>query len=432
MHIADTAATLVTVTQASPPSPDASEVIARVSELLLSEPDDVMTDLHEAVFSSLRETFRSEPSLAAEVTASSRGNLLHWAAALQRAPGEKVESNLTPEVVGIARDAFRRGLAAELAPAYHAGHNTLWRHWMRLAFSVTSDPGVLREALDVAARSMTAFIDDTVRALTQLLETERAELTRGSHAQKFEVVSLVLDGAPISNQRAAERLDYRFDARHTAAVLWTDPREPDTRALQRAADALHAATEAHRSLSVIASSSSLWVWLANAADIESEDLAAAIAPIAEVRVAVGPEDAGVDGFRRTHLDAVETQRLLQRLPGLQLARFTDVQLVALVTGDEVRARDFVARTLGNLASADPELRATLRTYIRARFSASRAARALFAHRNTVLNRIQRAEQMLPLSLQDHSVEVGVALEIEHWLGSHDNSTRPAPRRDGGR
>ncbi len=413
------------MSQASGPSSKAAEVIQRVSEVFLTEPDDVMTELHEAVFSSIRETFRSEPSLAAEVTASSRGNLLHWAASLQRDPGETVRSNLSPEVVGIARDAFRRGLATELVPAYHAGQNTLWRHWMRLAFAVSSEPVVLQEALDVAARSLTRFIDDTVGALTELLEAERAELTRGSHAQKFEAVSLVLDGAPISNQRAAERLDYRFDARHTAAVLWTDPHEPETRALQRAADALRAVTEAHQSLDVIASSSSMWVWLANAANLDPEGLTAAITPIAGVRVAIGPEDTGADGFRRSHLDAVETQRLLQRLPDLRLARFTDVQLVALVTGDQVRASDFVARTLGSLASADPELRETLRTYIRERFSASRAARALFAHRNTVLNRIHRAEQLLPLDLHDHSLEVGVALEIEHWLGSHAN--RPKSR-----
>lgn len=405
-----------TVGQSAEPSKAAAEVIARVSEVLLEEPDDVMADLHEAVFASIQETFRAEPSLAAEVTASSRGNLLHWAAALRRDPGATVMSNLRPEVVGIARDAFRRGIATELVPAYHAGHNALWRHWMRLAFTVSSDPAVLEEALDVAARSMTAFIDSTVDALTALLETERAELTRGSNAQKFEAVSLVLDGAPISNQRAAERLNYRFDARHTAAVLWTDPHEPDTRVLQQAADALRSVTDAQHSLEVIASSSSMWVWLANATSVDPKDLDAAIAPIPEVRVAIGPEDVDIDGFRRSHLDAIETQRLLQRLPDLRIARFTEVQLVALVAGDQMRASDFVARTLGSLTSADPELRATLRTYIRARFSASRAAQALFAHRNTVLNRIQRAERLLPLDLHDHSLEIGVALEIEHWLG----------------
>jgi hypothetical protein len=33
-----------------------------------------------------------------------------------------------------------------------------------------------------------------------------------------------------------------------------------------------------------------------------------------VRIVVGPKDLGVDGFRRSHLGAVETQRLMQDLP----------------------------------------------------------------------------------------------------------------------
>jgi DNA-binding PucR family transcriptional regulator len=397
-------------------SPAAASVIRRVSELLLEEPADVMADVHEAVFSAIRETFRSEPSLAAEVTASSRGNLLHWAESLRSEPGTPVSSNLSAEVVGIARDAFRLGIEHELASAYHAGHHALWQNWMRLAFTVSSDPVALRDALDVAARSLTRFVDDTLAGLAALLESERGELTRGSHAQRFETVSLLLEGAPISSTRATERLGYRFDCRHTAAVLWTDPRHPDRSALQSAADALGAAARARQTLHVTASSSSMWTWHANAAEVDPEVLADATSHVEGVRIAVGPEDSGVDGFRRSHLDAVETQRLIQRLPEVRLATFADVQLVALTTTNEQRASEFVARTLGSLASADPELRATMRTYIRERYSASRAARALFAHRNTVLNRIQRAEQLLPHSLDDRSLEIGVALEIAHWLG----------------
>jgi DNA-binding PucR family transcriptional regulator len=76
----------------------------------------------------------------------------------------------------------------------------------------------------------------------------------------------------------------------------------------------------------------------------------------------------------------------------------------------------VARTLGRLATADPELRETLRVYIREEFSASRAARALFAHRNTVLNRLARARELLPAPLEGRGLQVGLALEIAHWLG----------------
>jgi DNA-binding PucR family transcriptional regulator len=108
---------------------------------------------------------------------------------------------------------------------------------------------------------------------------------------------------------------------------------------------------------------------------------------------------------------------MARRPDLRVARFTDVQLVSLALQDEQRAREFVARTLGTLADAEGELRDTLCVYIGEQFSAARAARVLYTQRNTVLNRLQRAERLLPFPLTGHGLEVGVALEIAQWLGS---------------
>ena len=172
---------------------------------------------------------------------------------------------------------------------------------------------------------------------------------------------------------------------------------------------------------MIASSSSVWAWLAAAADTAADAITAATAAHPAVRVAVGPIGTGIDGFRRSHFDAVATQRLMSRRPDLRVARFADVQLVTLAIQDEQRAREFVARTLGTLAGADPELRDTLCVYIGEQFSAARAARALYTHRNTVLNRLQRAERLLPFPLADHGLEVGVALEIAQWLGTQPGS-----------
>jgi DNA-binding PucR family transcriptional regulator len=203
--------------------------------------------------------------------------------------------------------------------------------------------------------------------------------------------------------------------------LWTDPRHPDQAALAQAAEALGPATSARQVLTVIASSSSVWAWLATAAETDAGTITAATAAYPAVRVAVGPAGTGTGGFRRSHFDAVATQRLMSRRPGLRVARFADVQLVTLAIQDEQRAHEFVTRTLGALAGADPELRDTLCVYIREQFSASRTARALYAHRNTVLNRLQRAERLLPLPLAGHGLEVGVALDIAQWLGTQSDS-----------
>ena len=184
---------------------------------------------------------------------------------------------------------------------------------------------------------------------------------------------------------------------------------------------------------MIASGSSRWVWFTTRSDDDPEATQAAIAEIPRVRVALGLPAGGIDGFRRSHLDAVATQRLMYNVPGaMRVARYADVQLVALAAQDVDRAGEFVARTLGDLATASPELRDTVRTYVREQFSASRAARALFAHRNTVLNRLQRAEQLLPVSLEGNGVEIGLALEMVHWLGARSPASRRAHDPDPGR
>jgi DNA-binding PucR family transcriptional regulator len=408
-----------------PLSPQASDLVRRIARMILDEPADLMAEVQAAVSAAADEPLRSEPVLAAEVTASTRANVLHWAAGIAQDPGERVPANLTPEVLGIAREAFRRGIEQTVYTTYHAGQNAVWAYWMRTAFALSSDPAVLRQALAAGSASVAGFVDDMVAALSEQLRRERAELARSSHTRRFEVVSLILDSAPITAGRASAGLGYDLRRRHTAAVLWTDPRHPDQAALAAAAEALGPVTRARQVLTVIASSSSVWAWLAAAADTGAGPITTATAAHPAVRVAVGPAGAGADGFRRSHFDAVATQRLMARRPDLRVARFADIQLVALALQDEQRTREFVARTLGKLADADHELRDTLCVYIGEQFSAARAARALYTHRNTVLNRLQRAERLLPLPLAGHGLEIGVALEIAQWLGTQPGSATHA-------
>jgi DNA-binding PucR family transcriptional regulator len=400
-----------------PPSPAAEELIRRAARMLLDAPAQLMEELDRAILAASVEPIREEPTLAAEVAASTRANIIHWATWAVRDPGARVPANLSPEVLGIARDAVRRGAEQTLLTTYHAGQNVAWRYCMQLAFAMTSDPEELRDVLDLAARSIFAFVDDTLAALQERIDRERLELTRGTHAERFEVATLLLEGAPISAERAEARLRYGLDRRHTAAILWSDPGTADHGELAGAAEALARAAGVARPMTVIASATSLWVWLPTTHDVDPDAARAALAATPDVRAALGPAADGVEGFRRSHLDAVATQRLMLRMPAdLQVASFADVRLVTLVAHDQERAADFVARTLGDLATADAELRHTLRVYLREQFSASRAARVLFAHRNTVLNRLHRAEALLPAPLEGRGLEVGLALEIVTWLG----------------
>jgi DNA-binding PucR family transcriptional regulator len=77
----------------------------------------------------------------------------------------------------------------------------------------------------------------------------------------------------------------------------------------------------------------------------------------------------------------------------------------------------VAETLGELADAPANLKETLRSYLRQQSNATRTAEVMFAHRNTIIARVARAEELLPAPLAESAFEVGAAIEILHWQES---------------
>jgi DNA-binding PucR family transcriptional regulator len=155
-----------------------------------------------------------------------------------------------------------------------------------------------------------------------------------------------------------------------------------------------------------------------AVSVDINALLRSVSPMPDVRIAIGPRASGIDGFRRSHFDAITTQQLMARLRSQQqIALFTDVQLVALITADADRAAEFVKHTLGDLESASAELQETVRTFVAEQCNASRAATLLYTHRNTLLRRLARADGLLPRPLAESSVNVAVALDVVRWRGN---------------
>ena len=399
------------------PSPRVAELIRAGVAGLLEAPASVFDQIDAVTIANADPAVAADPALVAAIRRTNRANLTHWADANLHDPGAPVAPNIGPETLGIARDLVRRGLDASAMDSYRTGQNASWRLWMAAAFTLTSDPDELSELLDVTANSIFTFVDATIAAIGEQVARERDRLRSGTHAERLEIVTLIVEGAPIHQDRAAARLNYALDRRHTAAIVFSNAVEADQVALEAAAEALARAAGARRPLSVIASASALWVWVSGERTPDPGAVQAALDDLPEVRIALGPTAPGIDGFRRSHLDALDTQRLLQRTPGdVRVASYDDVRVVALATADEDRAQAFVERTLGALASASPELRDTLRTYLAEGSNAQRTAGATFTHRNTVLKRLDRAKDLLPTPLEGHALPVALALEIARWLG----------------
>jgi DNA-binding PucR family transcriptional regulator len=94
-------------------------------------------------------------------------------------------------------------------------------------------------------------------------------------------------------------------------------------------------------------------------------------------------------------------------------------VTALAAQEPDRAAEFVATALGALAADEPNaarLRETLRVFLDEAENAPRAAKRLHTHRNTVLQRVARATEILGHRPGERRLALALALELAHQLG----------------
>lgn len=399
-----------------PPPPAVAELLKRAISVLLDEAEELLSAIDAASFEVNRELLELAPSLADPLRAAGRSNVMVWALANLRKPGLPVPANLSPENLDFARDVVRHGFDETILSGFRMGQNLAMRAATDVAFRVTDDHDALHELLRLMPRSIFAYVEETLEGITATIRADRRHLRDATSAARAEAVALILEGAPISERRASQLLGYEVGRTHTALIVWSDDTAAEG-ALEAATNDVARMSGAARPLTLPVGLSTTWVWLSGGA---SADVGTRLHPTADlggVRVALGRPGAGLAGFRKSHLEAAATQRLARRLPlRSPLTSYDEVEVVALATADEDQAREFVTHTLGPLASAPTEVRDTLRTYLRQECNLSRTAQVEFAHRNTIATRLDRARELLPQPLADHTLEVSLALEIARVIG----------------
>jgi DNA-binding PucR family transcriptional regulator len=141
-----------------------------------------------------------------------------------------------------------------------------------------------------------------------------------------------------------------------------------------------------------------------------------------VHIAVGSRHLGAAGFRTSHLEALRARRIIE-LSGRSapsVTEFSDVALVDAISRDLDAARAFVAAQLGDLARNDAKERgerATLLAVLDAQGSLTTAARTLGIHKNTVLQRVRRAEERRGRPATTQVAELHAALFVCDVLGA---------------
>lgn len=320
-----------------------------------------------------------------------------------------------------ARVMAARGYSVDvMLRFYRMGHAYFSERVLAGITAFVPDPALALAVVDNLQRYAFAYID---RISSEVAAEYVAELDRMQNrvrAARTDAVRGLIAGDRIDLGRAERTLSYRLTGWQTAFVCWTERDDAD---LARVGAAIGAHFGSGRPLLVPDGVQALWGWVCGtrAPGVAPEDLAPLAGQIPTmVRISIGMPAKGAGGFRDSHVQAQRGRRIVE-LSGrvAQVTSYAELALVDTMSGDLDLARAFVATELGALAAegrrADEERR-TLLAVLDAQGGLAAAAEELGVHRNTVLQRLRRAEERRGRPATDRVAELHAALRLVQVLG----------------
>jgi DNA-binding PucR family transcriptional regulator len=405
---------------------------AQARAALASVASDLRADLQPLAARVDAAVLAAVPALSAEadirlaLERSTEANLADILALLAE-PALPVDTGVPAEALALATALVRRGVdPGDLVHAYLVGQNELWRAWMEELTERLPAGAPLIIALELSSGRIFTRADFLVAQLMRHIDRERVRWMGGALARRTELVRELLAGEEQDVTEASRALGYDLDRWVLAAVLWDrgSVDDPSTRhdGLEAQAACIARATDVARPLTLAPGESSLWAWVAAT---DTPDLDHVEAELNETlrpgqAVALGTPAPGLEGFRIGHDEAMQARRIAELGGRTGVIRYDAVESVALLSDDLDRLTRFVDRTLGPLTADDDataRLRETLLAWLAEGGNARRAAERLHAHKNTVLYRIGRAQQILGRPLDEGRGDLELALNAIQALGA---------------
>ncbi len=388
------------------------EVRALIDEQLMPRVGEISERIVAAIQGHLDPGGDADPEWPADTLASVEANvrvqLTAWAA------GQDPTDAHPPEpAIAYARLYAREGRElSTLLRAYRVGQEELLRI-LRHELEALLPAERLIDAIDAVSALVFTYNDAVLAHLERVFEEEREACRQNAVALRRQTIAAIFGGAEVDPAEASRQLGYDLNRRHLGAVLW-DADEAD---LLAAADRIGEQLGAGRHLAHPLGSHSLAVWFGTWSELDP----AAIVPPAGVRCATGRAGAGYAGFRATHLEARQAQRIASTCAiddaHVEHAR---VALAGVLCADPEAARAFARAELGPLLEgkrpdALARLRETLGVYFEELASVSRTARRLGVHENTVQYRLHGAADLLERPLDERPLELQAALAIARFF-----------------
>lgn len=402
---------------------------------------EIANEIADAIARELPELgLGDDPGTLAEARASALATFSYFTSIIEDQADPR-DIRLPPETARLVRDFAHLGADGDgLQRTVRIGQGVFWAWWLAALRRRCKDLVQLANAIELGSHQQLLYCDAFASAVSVAHAQERAQWVRSAAAVRADTVRAILGDAAIDVDAASARLGYDLRREHTGLLVWSDADDGEiaSAGMARAATALAAAVGAARPLLVPLNALVLAAWVGGTAARQVDELSStAVSETTRGRFhwSVGMPGRGVEGFRRTHLQATSARRvamLAARGPGT-ITRYSRVALASLASANLEEAKSLVERELGPLASDDDEMRrlaATLRVYLEEGSSLEGAARRLGIHKNTVNNRIRRARELIGNGFDERRLEIQVALVLKRVVSSAGDAVAGSrPRSD---
>ncbi|MFF3517182.1 PucR family transcriptional regulator [Streptomyces sp. NPDC002573] len=372
-----------------------------------------------AWFTEVIPEFQHDEAIRGLMVASTSSNLVAIVDLLRHSiPVEQIS------VPGAAAEYARRfaqhSLSLEaLLRAYRLGENRFTQWSITALDRIGGVPTDLAlAAVAELSRRTNSYIDQVIEGLIDIYETERRLWNSRMGAARAAQIRLVLESENLSEAEACHLLGIPMSGWHTAAVAWMPAEGPSAAGmLDATARLIQEVSGPGTPLTLLDDERTMWVWVQQPAPrhLDLNRLSEGVAGLAaEVRVVLGAQAPGLDGFRGSLREAIRTRAVVENAQNraLRVLAFDDVAVAALLTENSEDLERWIVRVLGDLATDAPgnrELRDTIRVFFESGSSYTQAATRLHLHKNTVHYRIRKAEELLGRPLTDDRLDVEVAL-----------------------
>ena len=407
-------------------------LVAKSAALIVSRLDDKLAEItrsiQELLFSELSE-IGGDGELLALLRDAVQGNLDAFFPAVRH--GISIDQ-VEPPTAALehARRMAQRGVDADaLVRGYRLGHQAVVGIVLDEIRAAQLETQLGLDVFEQITSSSFRYIDRVSGLVLIAYQNERDRWLANQSRLRALRVREVLDGSEIDVDEVTNAIRYPLHRTHLSLIVWCGESENGNElvVMERFVTELAKSLGAdERPLFVAADRVTGWAWVPLTVEAAA-NAAVRIREFVNTRpdapwIAAGDPLPGVDGFRRSHQQALTARAVVlasgSHPPAVTVASDPGLVVAARFCGDLEHARAWVGDVLGPLASAtdsDERMRETLREFLHTGSSFKATADELHLHVNSVKYRVQRALERRGKPLSDDRLDVEVALLLCYWF-----------------